>query len=71
MQSVSSRIWTRVAVSISYDDDYYTMGVLFYQRSDFHMVINLSIALNALPLLMLISILVDEILLLRYIELVC
>ena len=26
MQSVSSRIWTRVAVSISYDDNYYTMG---------------------------------------------
>ena len=24
MQSVSSRIWTRVAVSISYDDNYYT-----------------------------------------------
>ena len=24
MQSVSSRIWTRVAVSISYDDDDYT-----------------------------------------------
>ena len=26
MLSVSSRIWTRVAVSISYDDNYYTMG---------------------------------------------
>ena len=26
MQSVSSRIWTRVAVSISYDDSHYTMG---------------------------------------------
>ena len=26
MQSVSSRIWTRVAVSISYDDNHYTMG---------------------------------------------
>ena len=26
MQSVSSRIWTRVAVSISYDDDDYTTG---------------------------------------------
>ena len=24
MQSVSSRIWTRVAVSISYDDNNYT-----------------------------------------------
>ena len=26
MQSASSRIWTRVAVSISYDDNLYTMG---------------------------------------------
>ena len=26
MQSVSSRIWTRVAVSISNDDNHYTMG---------------------------------------------
>ena len=26
MQSVSSKIWTRVAVSISYDDNNYTMG---------------------------------------------
>ena len=26
MQSVSSRIWTRVAVSIFYDDNHYTMG---------------------------------------------
>ena len=26
MQSVSSKIWTRVAVSISYDDNHYTMG---------------------------------------------
>ena len=24
MQSLSSRIWTRVAVSISYDDNHYT-----------------------------------------------
>ena len=27
MQSVSSRIWTRVAVSISYDDNDYTTGI--------------------------------------------
>ena len=27
MQSVSSRIWTRVAVSISYDDNHYTTDV--------------------------------------------
>ena len=26
MQSVSSRIWTRVAESISYDDNHYTTG---------------------------------------------
>ena len=26
MQSASSRIWTRVAVSISYDNNYYIMG---------------------------------------------
>ena len=31
MQSVSSRIWTRVAVSISYDDNHYTTGTsIFY-----------------------------------------
>ena len=29
MQSVSSRIWTRVVVSISYDDNHYTTGLLF------------------------------------------
>ena len=29
MQSVSSRIWTRVAVSISYDDNHYTTGILY------------------------------------------
>ena len=28
MQSVSSRIWTRVAASISYDDNYFTTGTL-------------------------------------------
>ena len=26
MQSVLSRIWTRVAMSISYDDNHYTTG---------------------------------------------
>ena len=30
MQSVSSRIWTCVAVSISYDDNHYTTGTFFY-----------------------------------------
>ena len=30
MQSVSSRIWTRVAGSISYDDNHYTTGTYIY-----------------------------------------
>ena len=30
MQSVSSRIWTRVTVSISYDDNHYTTGTSIY-----------------------------------------
>ena len=30
MQSVSSRIWTRVAVSISYDDNHYTTSTIFF-----------------------------------------
>ena len=29
MQSVSSRIWTRVAVYISYDDNHYTTGTSY------------------------------------------
>ena len=29
MQSVSSRIWIRVAVSISYDDNHYTTGNIY------------------------------------------
>ena len=32
MQSVSSRIWTRVAEFISYDDNYYTTGTSFFFR---------------------------------------
>ena len=32
MQSASSRIWTRVAVSISYDDNHYTMGTILFYR---------------------------------------
>ena len=30
MQSVSSRIWTRVAVSISYDDNHYTTESVYH-----------------------------------------
>ena len=29
MQSASSRIWTHVAVSISYDDNHYTTGIFY------------------------------------------
>ena len=29
MQSVSSRIWTRVFPNISYDDNHYTMGTSY------------------------------------------
>ena len=32
MQSVSSRIWTRVVVSISYDDNRYTTGTSYCQE---------------------------------------
>ena len=32
MQSVSSRIWTCVAVSISYDDNHYTTGTSKYDK---------------------------------------
>ena len=35
MQSFSPRIWTRVAVSISYDDNHYTIGTsITYQALD-------------------------------------
>ena len=34
MQSVSSRIWTRVAVSISYDDNVYTTGTSIHIYND-------------------------------------
>ena len=30
MQSISSKIWTRVAMSISYDDNHYTTGTLIF-----------------------------------------
>ena len=37
MQSISSRIWTRVAVSISYDNNHYTTGtyVLIVDQTGF------------------------------------
>ena len=36
MQSVSSRIWTRVAVFISYDDNDYTTGTSKNSPEDDH-----------------------------------
>ena len=39
MQSVSSRIWTRVAVFIFYDDNNYTTGTSL--KSYYHSSINL------------------------------
>ena len=34
MQSASSRIWTCVAMSISYDDNHYTTGTSLAARHD-------------------------------------
>ena len=53
MQLASSRIWTRVAVSISYDDNHYTTGT-------FHMIDNLSIAVHVFASHVLMSFSVDE-----------
>ena len=39
MQSVSSRIWTRVAVSISCDDNHYTTGT--YSFIKFILLLNI------------------------------
>ena len=38
MQSVSPRIWTRVAVSISYDDNPYTTLQKFFLRFLIHFI---------------------------------
>ena len=34
MQSVTSRIWTRVTVSISYDDNHYTTSIIVTNKLD-------------------------------------
>ena len=47
MQSVSSRIWTRVAVSISYDGNHYTKGTSIFDY------INLCRLFNAKAILLL------------------
>ena len=43
MQSVSSRIWIRVAVFISYDDNHYTSGI---SSSMFMVLIRLEYFIN-------------------------
>ena len=40
MQLAWSRIWTRVAVSISNDDNYYTTGISIYGISTFVRLFN-------------------------------
>ena len=45
MQSVSSRIWTRVAVSISYDDNHYTTGTSNIQMEPFSLLITHIVAI--------------------------
>ena len=36
MQSIYSRIWTRVAVSISYDDNHYTTGTFSLEINTYY-----------------------------------
>ena len=43
MQSVSSRIWTRVAVSISYDDNHYTTGTSTFDDTHYKMVPSINV----------------------------
>ena len=50
MQSVSSRIWTRVAVSISYDDNHYTTSTSYIIYLIY--ICKLDLALNNLEWLM-------------------
>ena len=39
MQSVSSSIWTRVAVNMSYDDNHYTTGTFLLFIKDYYFVL--------------------------------
>ena len=39
IQSVSPRIWTRVTVSISYDDNHYTAGISSNRYIDINIVV--------------------------------
>ena len=58
MQSVSSRIWTRVAVSICYDDNHYTTGtsLCFYSHFCFELLLLCQSMLSMLFLITVISI---------------
>ena len=46
MQSVSSRIWTRVAVSISYDDNHDTTGTSLDSNSLPFVILNNTVLSN-------------------------
>ena len=48
MQSVSSRIWTRITVSISYDDNHYTTGTSIIDLTGTDIIQNLSRVENKL-----------------------
>ena len=53
MESVSSRIWTRVVVSISYDDNHYTTGTSIKKAVDISSKVNG--AFTVLPVKMIVS----------------
>ena len=46
MQWISSRIWTRVAVSISYDDNHYTTGTSWHLAGEIRGVYNFPNGIN-------------------------
>ena len=41
MQSVSSRIWTRMAVFISYGDNDYTKGTWYYFHESYYRLVKI------------------------------
>ena len=54
MQLVSSRIWTRVVVSISYDDNHYTTGTSYIFIFIIAVVVVLVVVVFPLSLLLLL-----------------
>ena len=48
MQSVSSRIWTRIAMSISDDDNHYTMGKMIIIKDNGSKVVFIKVYLQYL-----------------------